>query len=389
MPSNLRVTRGQFKVALGTVVGTYSVALNDAGACSLHVEDPNVLSAIDGGAAAAHAVLDSPSADLTQRSPATLQVSFPNPNVQAPPALAPLASPPGVATSPVTAPTLPKVPPTLPSLSVPPATIPNTSALQPVTSALARVQGLLSPPTTTRPAPASPPPPPDTGPTTYPSGATGFDISWPQCGSSYPPASSVAVVGVNDGAPFSTNPCLASEYAWAGGARELYMNLNSPTAADGTDSSGPAGNCGSNRDCMAYNYGYNAAATSYNTAAGQAVRAKTWWLDVEMVGNCAPQFPTAGQGYWSCGQGLNSETVQGALDALRQRGLVAGIYSTNYQWGQITGGATPTGGGPPNWLAGASPSSPGLWCNASRDFAGGPPWMLQYSPQTWDRDQAC
>ncbi|MBV9285636.1 MAG: hypothetical protein JO176_13530, partial [Acidimicrobiia bacterium] len=65
MPSTLRVTRGQFKVALGTVVGTYSVALNGAGACALHVEDPNVLSAIDGGAAAAHAVLDSPSPDLT------------------------------------------------------------------------------------------------------------------------------------------------------------------------------------------------------------------------------------------------------------------------------------------------------------------------------------
>jgi hypothetical protein len=199
----------------------------------------------------------------------------------------------------------------------------------------------------------------------------------------------VAVVGVNDGRPFTTNPCLASEYAWAGGARELYMNLNSPSAQDGTDSSGPAGNCGSNRDCMAYNYGYNAAVTSYNTAASQGVRAKTWWLDVEVVGNCAPQFPTGGQGYWSCGQGLNTETVQGALDALRQRGLVAGIYSTGYQWGQITGGANPTGGGPPNWLAGASSSNPGGWCNGSHDFAGGPPWLLQFSPQPWDRDQAC
>jgi hypothetical protein len=198
----------------------------------------------------------------------------------------------------------------------------------------------------------------------------------------------VAVVGVNDGRPFTTNPCLASEYAWAGGGRQLYMNLNSPTAADGTDSSGPAGNCGSNRDCMAYNYGYNAAVSSYNTAAGQGVRAKTWWLDVEVVGDCAPQFPTGGQGYWSCGQGLNAETVQGALDALRQRGLVAGIYSTSYQWGQITGSATMSGG-PPNWLAGASSSNPGGWCSGSHNFAGGPAWLLQFSPNPWDRDQAC
>ncbi|MBV8295876.1 MAG: hypothetical protein JO085_03495 [Acidimicrobiia bacterium] len=81
--------------------------------------------------------------------------------------------------------------------------------------------------------------------------------------------------------------------------------------------------------------------------------------------------------------------MQGALDALRQRGIVAGIYSTSYQWGQITGSANPSGGAPPNWLAGASPSSPGSWCSGSHDFAGGPPWLLQFSPQTWDRDQAC
>jgi hypothetical protein len=359
-----------FKVALGTIIGTYQVETDGSG-CVISVDDRDVVAAIDGGAPAIAAAL---------RAPNVVDITYRNPNIQPPAPVPPLPQ----------LPSLPQVPRlATPPLTVPPTTIPDNSALKPLTSALGTVQGLLSPTTTTPPPPPPPPPPPDTGPTTYPSGATGFDISWPQCGSSYPPSSSVAVVGVNDGRPFTTNPCLASEYAWAGGARELYMNLGSPSAADGTDSSGPAGNCGSNRDCLAYNYGYNAAAASYDTAAGQGVRAKTWWLDVEVVGNCAPQFPTAGQGYWSCGQGLNTETVQGALDALRQRGLVAGIYSTSYQWGQITGGANPTGGGPPNWLAGASSSNPGGWCNGSHDFAGGPPWLLQFSPNPWDRDQAC
>jgi hypothetical protein len=284
---------------------------------------------------------------------------------------------------------------------LPPTTLPNSPALQPITAAInglrdqanaavSKVQSLLSPPTTTPPPPPPPPPPPDSGPTTYPSRAAGFDISWPQCGSSYPPSSAVAVVGVNDGRPFSDNPCLQSEAAWAAGGRELYINLNSPSAVDSSDSAGPWGRCASNDvHCLAYTYGWNAAVSSYDVAARQGVRAKTWWLDVEVVGRCASQFPTAGNGYWSCDKGLNMATVQGALDALRQRNLVAGIYSTSYQYDQIAGSTTPNGGVPPNWLAGASPSNPVGWCSGSHNFAGGPAWLLQFSPNPWDRDQAC
>jgi len=167
------------------------------------------------------------------------------------------------------------------------------------------------------------------------------------------------------------------------------MNLNSPSAVDSTDSDGPWGHCASNDAlCLAYTYGWNAAEASYSAAAQQGVHAKTWWLDVEVVGKYAP-FPTGGNGYWSCDQGANFATVQGALDALRHRNLVAGIYSTSYQYGQITGGANSNGGAPPNWLAGASPSNPGGWCSGSHDFAGGPAWLLQFSPNPYDRDQGC
>jgi len=372
--SQLHVTPLGFKVALGTVVGTYGV---ETDGCALAVDHPDLLAVIDGGVPALDAVL---------RQPGVVDITFRNPNIQTP---APL-------------PPVPSLPPlSVPQVTVPPVTVPNVPALQPVesavnsvrnqvNSAVSSIEHLLSPTTTAPPPPPPPPPPVDTGPGQYPAGSTGFDISWPQCGGAYPPAAGVAVVGVNDGRPFTTNPCLQSEAQWAGGARELYMNLNSAAAVDGTDSDGPWGHCAANDvHCLAYTYGWNAADASYNAAASQGVHAKTWWLDVEVVGKCAPQFPTGGNGYWSCDKGINMATIQGALDLLRQRNLIAGIYSTSYQYDQIAGGTTPSGWGPPIWLAGASPSNPAGWCNGSHGFAGGPSWLLQFSPNPWDRDQGC
>jgi hypothetical protein len=367
-PSQVRVTQQSFKVALGTVVGTYRVE-SDGKACAVSVDDRNLLAAIDGGAPPTNAVL---------RSPGVVDITFANPNIHASTPAQPLPSLPPLTVPPTTLPTLP------------PTTLPNVQALQPVVSAVDSVTNLLHPTTTTPPPPPPPPRSPDTGPAAYPSSASGFDISWPQCGNGYPPSAAVAVVGVNDGRPFTDNPCLQSEVGWAGGARELYMNLNSPSAVDSSDSAGPWGQCApSDVHCLAYTYGWNAAEGAYTMAASKGVHAKTWWLDVEVVGKCSAQFPTGGSGYWACDKGLNMATVQGALDALRARNLVAGIYSTSYQYDQIAGSVTPNGGAPPNWLAGASPTNPAGWCSGSHDFAGGPPWLLQFSPNPWDRDQAC
>jgi hypothetical protein len=235
-------------------------------------------------------------------------------------------------------------------------------------------------------------PPPSSGTARYPSGSTGYDISWPQCGQSYPPQPyAVAVVGVNDGQAFSTNPCLGSEASWAGSGLNLYININSPSSADNTDQSGPAGSCRSGDNaCLAYNYGYNAAAGSVALAADQGVAAPTWWLDVETAGRCATRFPTNGTGYWSCNTSLNATTVQGAIDGLRHAGLVAGDYSTSYQWGVITGGLVPSGGSVPNWIAGADPSATSSWCSGSHDFGGGQAWLLQLATSgPYDQDRAC
>jgi len=45
--------------------------------------------------------------------------------------------------------------------------------------------------------------------------STGYDISYPQCGKTITYPAGFGVVGVNDGHPYSTNPCLASEITWA------------------------------------------------------------------------------------------------------------------------------------------------------------------------------
>jgi hypothetical protein len=60
--------------------------------------------------------------------------------------------------------------------------------------------------------------------------APGYDVSWPQCGVSYPINPGFGIVGVNKGIVFSPNPCLASEVTWAGGtSAALYANTGTAT----------------------------------------------------------------------------------------------------------------------------------------------------------------
>ncbi|PZS18053.1 MAG: hypothetical protein DLM54_08785 [Acidimicrobiales bacterium] len=216
----------------------------------------------------------------------------------------------------------------------------------------------------------------------YVPGARGYDISWPQCGSAYPPAPySVAVVGVNDGRAFTDNPCLASEANWARqGSPSLYININAPPSStpDGTDQSGPAGTCGAgNLACLGYNYGYNTAVRSVAYANASGASGSVWWLDVELV----PSAP----GYWTADQGFNAQAIAGAIGGLQGKGLTVGIYSTPYQWGQIAGGYSPR---LPLWEAGAPTSNPAAYCSSAYSFGGGQPWLTQ-DVSTYDGDYAC
>ena len=159
--------------------------------------------------------------------------------------------------------------------------------------------------------------------TTDKTSSSGYDIGKPQCDAVYPAHPAFGIVGVNRGIVFSPNPCLSSEIAWAGGTNaQLYANTGNPGPALSTH--WPDGQlfpaaCNPDRttnpsdrdtaDC-AYDYGYNAAADSYNDAvAGVRVpRARAddsagsaWWFDVETSNS------------WRSAVALNVAALQGAV----------------------------------------------------------------------------
>ena len=64
----------------------------------------------------------------------------------------------------------------------------------------------------------------------------GYDVSYPQCGSSLPSGAAFGVVGVNGGLATKPNGCLATELGWAWGSSgstaqpkaQLYVNTADP-----------------------------------------------------------------------------------------------------------------------------------------------------------------
>jgi hypothetical protein len=218
-----------------------------------------------------------------------------------------------------------------------------------------------------------------------PSGTDGgYDISWVQCGGSYPSNPAFGVVGVSNGSAFHDNSCVAAEYRWAAAAPYdvgFYFN----TANPGTQSvhwtePGPRDCSGASDDlgCV-YNYGYNAARHAFEyTAAQTGVAAgKAWWLDIETVNT------------WSADVNSNMADIQGMLDYLNsQSGVTPGIYSSGSQWTQITGGAVLAS--TPVWVPYAQQRSqaPGF-CDAAYSFTGGPVAMVQYPAGSFDGDYVC
>jgi hypothetical protein len=215
----------------------------------------------------------------------------------------------------------------------------------------------------------------------YPAGASGVDVSWPQCDKGLPPSQqSFVIIGVGGGRAFYQNPCLISEFSWgqaAPTAPSFFMNLNSArgsTAFKGN--AGPRGSCAVTDDtCHAYNYGWNDARLAYADSQSQETSASMWWLDVETDND------------WSSNLPVNAQVIQGAIDYLKSQGRSVGIYSTSKQWGQVAGNFNP---GLPVWVAGApdAASAPG-YCAASYAFGGGSVWLVQIAGDDFDSDYAC
>lgn len=268
------------------------------------------------------------------------------------------------------------------------------------------------------------------------SSTSGYDISYIQCGSSFPSSTAFGIVGVNGGLANDLNPCLGpassysqSELYWAvatsSGATtqpkaSLYVNTadpgnvynGSPIADWPTVGSTPYGSCtttavtttsgtymmGENSQACAWQYGYNkasqdslwltSAATSID-AAGAPVHVPTspgsypWWLDVETANTW--QVGVAGQA-------MNVADLQGMIAALEAASVpTVGAYSTSSQWDSITGGTTSGSGSlwqVPNWIPGARSLSGAVTNCAQTSFTGGTVSLTQWASRP-DGDYAC
>src|SRR4051812_12703603 len=150
---------------------------------------------------------------------------------------------------------------------------------------------------------------------THLSAGWGVDISWPQCGPLGMPAvqPGFVVVGINGGRPFTDNVCLSREVAYAKTRTGLaaYLNLDAPHSGD------------------AAAYGQKVALDGLARAQRVGLQVPVLWLDVEVLN------------HWSTSGAVNVAVINGALRALQQRGVTAGIYSSGPMWQQITGGARP------------------------------------------------
>jgi hypothetical protein len=217
----------------------------------------------------------------------------------------------------------------------------------------------------------------------YTAGTTGYDISYPQGGNAntYPQMPfNFGIVGVTSGRAFDDNSYLATQYSWAQQANTtpatLYMNLNAPVGSTVKGNTQTPTSCSKNdKICQAENYGYNAAAHSYNYAASKGATSSIWWLDIE-TGNS-----------WSSTQTINAATIQGAINFFKKQSITTGIYSDQSMWNTIVGSTftTPV----PNWMAGNNLQSQfATLCN-SPFTTNGTVYLIQYTQGSFDADYAC
>jgi hypothetical protein len=239
--------------------------------------------------------------------------------------------------------------------------------------------------------------------------STGYDISYPQCATSYPANPAFGIVGVNGGLANDANQCFASELRWAlaspgltnQSSASVYINTANPGPAPGvtdwpTSGTSPYGSCdGSWSTACSYVYGQARADYSYGLASAtnaMVASSNPWWLDIETANSWATSSTS---GYTQ----LNIAAIRGFIAGLQGSGANGpiGVYSTAGQWNTITGlnAQTTTAGlglstPPPNWVAGPHASLKLAQSNCSTGgFTGASPTLAQYSSGGYDADLRC
>ncbi len=255
---------------------------------------------------------------------------------------------------------------------------------------------------------------------------TGNDISWPQCGKSYPSGQAFGLVGVNGGLANDPNQCFASELAWAWTSSgksapgvqpkaSLVVNTADPgqvtptvgdwpvnnTDPNHTAVADPLGTCsGADDAACAWQYGWNRAIQDMLWLAGTPPSAGStspatypWWLDVETgntweTGSLGLANNVADlQGMVAAFTNTSERTPSGALLG---GAITVGVYSTSSQWGQIAGTGASLGslGGLPDWIPGARGAS-SAQANCSLTGFTGHVSITQWFGRPYDGDYAC
>jgi hypothetical protein len=203
------------------------------------------------------------------------------------------------------------------------------------------------------------------------------DVSWPNCRSNLPTNFREGIIGVTGGLDFHANHCLAQETTWFVGRYALYMNTGYPGASYGKKYMTLPRHCtATDKQCLAYNYGFAASEYGIRLAARGGAYSNMWWLDVETDNS------------WTTNTLVNRAVLEGAVAAIEQNVFLAkvGIYSTTDQWKEITGGWR---NGLPAWLAtGAASQQSAARACATPAFNGGPLWLSQYTTNI-DGNVAC
>jgi hypothetical protein len=237
----------------------------------------------------------------------------------------------------------------------------------------------------------------------------GYDVSYPQCGTSLPSARAFAIVGVNGGLSTRSNPCLSTQLAWAWRSNgsvssmpkaQVYLNTANPgqvieqVTTWPTSGTTPYGDCdGTNSMACSWEYGWERASNSilsFFVPAARDARVESdparyvWWLDVETTNT------------WQTGSSdalaRNRATLEGMTASIIARGGRVGLYSTNQQWAQIVGSVPSSSNlaSRPSWLAGSTSLSDARSdCRKPALTPGSRVMLTQYIVNGLDRNNAC
>jgi hypothetical protein len=191
----------------------------------------------------------------------------------------------------------------------------------------------------------------------------GYDISYPQCGDPLPKGGAFGIVGINGGAPLTSNKCLSEQFRWASGRSGYAVYIN-------TANGGAA-------DPVAYGRKMVDDAIVRERKAGVS-GVSVWWLDVETTNP------------WK-GTTQENATVLAAMAArLQELKVRVGIYSTPQQFSEIAGEWAP---GLPVWNATGPGNEAAARQACSETFAGSSTaiaqWIGQESGRELDHNIIC